>query len=177
MVIRNQGSDTDTNSEGNERRRDDSACARPGIDHGGVILRHIDHLWTGGLNRIDGLASGLLDVDLLLCIAAQRSRGICLGAQTLDGSGYLCLVGRHGFPDGRVVVYVLRHHLEDGGEGDERDEGGIEALLLGAICERRAAEVRVLREPVIDVQDLLRVGGGRRDLGEKRVGIKCDGRE
>jgi hypothetical protein len=49
-----------------------------------------------------------------------------------------------------------------------------EPLLLGGIGERGAGEVRVLRKPVGDVQNLLGVGGSRCDLGQERVGIKCD---
>jgi hypothetical protein len=174
LVARNQGSDSDTGSEGDEGRGHNGARTWRSVDHGRVVLRHIDYLRIRRLNDIDGLACDLLHLNLLLLIAAQRSCGIGLGAQTLDGSSYFRLIGCHSLPNGGVVVDVVRHHLEHGREGDQSDEGRIEPLLLGGIGERGAGEVRVLRKPVGDVQNLLGVGGSRCDLGQERVGIECD---
>jgi hypothetical protein len=59
-----------------------------------------------------------------------------------------------------------------GGEGDESEEGRIEALFFRGVGECGAGKFRVLREPVGDVEDLLGISGGGCDLGEQRVGIK-----
>jgi hypothetical protein len=40
---------------------------------------------------------------------------------------------------------VIGHHLKDSGEGNESEESGIEALLLGGIGEGGACEAGVLR--------------------------------
>ncbi len=118
----------------------------------------------GGLNDVDGLVGDLLNFDCLLLIGAEGSCGVGLAAEALDGCGDFGLVGRHCLADGGVVVDVVRHHLEDGGEGEESEEGGIEALLLGGAGESGTGEVRVVREKVGDVEDFLRVGGGGCDL-------------
>jgi hypothetical protein len=69
---------------------------------------------------------------------------------------------------------VLGHHLKHGREVDQGKKGGIEPLLLCGIGERGAGEVRVLRKPVVNVQNLLWIRGRRCNLGKQRVGIKCD---
>jgi hypothetical protein len=71
------------------------------------------------LNDVDGLIVGLLDFYSLLLVGAEGSGGVGLTAEALDGSGYFGLIGGHGLADRGVVVDVVRHHLEDGGEGDE----------------------------------------------------------
>ena len=167
MVIGYQESDADAYSEGDERGCDDGAGAGGDVDDGGVVLRDVDDLRIGRLNDVDGLIGDLLHLNLLLLVGAEGSCGIGLAAQALDGSGHLGLVGRHRLANGGVVVDVVRHHLEHGGEGDEREEGRIEPLFLCGVGESGAGEVRVLREPVGDVEDFLWVGGGRCDLREQ----------
>jgi hypothetical protein len=78
-------------------------------------------------------------------------------------------------PDRGVVVDVFGHHLDDRREVNERDECRIESLLLGGIGKRGPREASVMGEPVVDVENLLRVGGGSGDLCEERVGIERDG--
>ena len=72
---------------------------------------------------------------------------------------------------------MVGHHLKHGREGDEGEEGGIEALFLRGVGEGGAGEARVLGEPVGDVENLLWVGGGGCDLREELIGIEGDGRE
>jgi hypothetical protein len=72
---------------------------------------------------------------------------------------------------------VVGHHLEDGREGYEGEEGGIESLFLCGIGESGAGQARVLREPVGNVENFLWVRGGGCDLREELVGVERDGRE
>lgn len=172
MVVGEEETDADARSEGDERGCYDGAGARRDVDDGGVVLGDVDDLWVGGLNDVDGLIRDLLDLDGLFVVGAERSGGVGLTAQTLDGGSDLCLVSGHGLADGGVVVDVVGHHLEDGGEGDESKEGGIEAPFFGGVGECGAGEFGILGEPVGDVEDLLGISGGGCDLGEQRVGIE-----
>ena len=140
-------------------------------------MRDVHDLRLGGLNNVDGLIGDLLYFDLLLLVGAEGSCGVGLTAEALDGCGAFLLVGRHRLADCGVVVNVVRHHLKDGGEGDQREEGGIEALFLRSVSEGGAGESRVLGEPIGDVEDFLWVRGGGCDLREELVGIEGDGRE
>jgi hypothetical protein len=83
-VADQQSPDADANPEGDERCRHDGAGTWSDIDDSGVILRHVDNLRVGGLNRVYGLTRFLLYLNLLLRSAAQGSRGIGLRTETLD---------------------------------------------------------------------------------------------
>jgi hypothetical protein len=117
MIVDEESSDADAYAEADERRCHNTA-GRPDIDFGWVVLRHVDNLRIGRLNFVYGLAGGLLDINLLLRIAAQGSGGIGLRAKTLNGRGYLGLVGCDCLTDCRVVIDVLGHHLEHCRKGD-----------------------------------------------------------
>jgi hypothetical protein len=84
MIVDEKRSDADAYAEADERRCHNTA-GRPDIDFGWVVLRYVDNLRISGLNGIDGLTGGLLDINLLLRIAAQGSGGIGLRAKTLNG--------------------------------------------------------------------------------------------
>jgi hypothetical protein len=171
LVVGDEESNADAYSEGDERGRNDGAGAGRDVDGGGVVLRDVDYLRLSGLNDVDGLIGDLLDFNLLLLVGAEGSGGVGLAAEALDGCGDLGLVGGHGLADGGVVVDVVGHHLKHGWEGHEGEEGGIEALFLRGVGEGGAGEVRVLGEPVGDVEDFLWVCGGGCDLREKLVRI------
>jgi hypothetical protein len=73
LITVNKGSDPDTYSEGDERRRYNRTCRWRNVDHGGVVLRYEDHLGICRLDHIDRLIRDLLYLNLLLFIATQRS--------------------------------------------------------------------------------------------------------
>ncbi len=173
LVVGEQCPDGNRSAEGDDGRGDDDTGAGDGVDDGGVVLWDVNDLRVSRLDDIDGLRSGL-DLDHLLGAGPEGARGVGLVAEALDGVGDLSLVAADGLADGGVVVDVAGHHLEDGGEGDEGEEGRIVTLLLGGVGERGAGELRILRDPVGDVEDLLRIGRGGRDLGEQGVGIERD---
>jgi hypothetical protein len=113
----------------------------------------------------------------LLRIAAQRARCVGLSAQALNGVGNCRLIGRESIPDCGVIVNVLRHHVEDLRKIYECDECGIETLLLRGIGEGRSGQVRICPEPIVNIQDLLRIRRSCHDLRQQRVGIQCDRRQ
>jgi hypothetical protein len=83
MVAGDERSDTDTDSEADERCSHDGARTGCGVNHGGVILRDVHNLRVSRLNDVNGLRT-LLHLDLQLLIAAQSSGGIGLRAQPLN---------------------------------------------------------------------------------------------
>jgi hypothetical protein len=116
------------------------------------------------LDHVDGPTPSLLHLDLLLRGAAQRTRCIGLGPQTLDGCRYLPLIRSDGRSDRGIVVDILRHHLDHVGKAHQRDECRIKPLLLGGGGQLRYRKVLVLPQPVGHIQNFLRVGGSSRDL-------------
>ena len=131
-------------------------------------MRHIHDLRVGGLNYVDRLTRRcLLNVHLLLLGGLQSAGGVRIGAQPLDRGSHFALIGGKCGSDGGVIVDVLRHHLQDLREIYERDKCGIESLLHCGIGERRAAEIGILLEPIMRVENFLRVRGGGSDLREQ----------
>ncbi len=164
--------DPDGNAESDESR-----AGPAGIHHRGIVLRQVHHLRIRRLNHINGLPAGLLHLNLLLGTAAQRARSIGLCPQTLDGRRNLALIGRDRRPNRGIVVDVLSHHLDYLGKARQGDEGWIKTLLLGSRRQLRHAEVLVLPQPVIEIQDLLRIGRRRRNLRQQSIGIKRNRRQ
>jgi hypothetical protein len=140
-------------------------------------LRQIHHLRIRRLDHVNGPASSLLHLYLLLWITAQCARSIRLRPQTLDGCRHQALICRDRGSNGRIVIDILRHHLDYLGETCQGDECRIKALLLRRFGELRHSEVVVLPQPVIEIQDLLRIGGRRRDLRQQGVRIQRNRRQ
>jgi hypothetical protein len=126
------------------------------------------------LDHVDGLTGVLLHLDLLLRGAAQGARCVGLRPQPLDRRRDLILIRSNRRPDGGIIVNVLRHHLHYIGKPGQGDECRVEALLLGSSGQLRECLVTVLRQPIIEIQNLLRISGGGSDLGQKRIGVESD---
>ena len=124
------------------------------------------------MNYIDRLTRGLLHHHLLLRSAAQRTRRVGLSAKPLHGSGNCCLVGRKCLTDGGIVVHVLRHHLQHLRKIHQSDKRRIESLLLRRIGECRSGQSLIVLQPIVDIQNLLRIRRGCRDLGEQGIRIE-----
>jgi hypothetical protein len=138
-------------------------------------LRYVHHLRIRRLNYIDGLARILLHLDHLLWGATQSAGCVGLSSQPLNRCGHLILIRRHCRPDCSVVVNIVRHHLQNTGKADKGNKCRVEALLLGSGGQLREGKVIVLRQPVVHIQNLLRIRGGGSDLGEKGIGVESDG--
>ncbi len=129
------------------------------------------------MNDVNRPPALLLHLDSLLRIALQRSGVVSLRAQPLNRVSDRSLIGGERVSDQRIVVDILRHHLQNLGEVNERDESRIESLLLGRVRERGSAQVWIRDQPVVNIQNLLRVRGRRHDLREQGIGIKRDRRQ
>jgi hypothetical protein len=77
------------------------------------------------------------------------------------------LIGGDGRSNRGIIVDILRHHLHHLGKPSQREKSRIKPLLLGGGGQLRYGEILVLAQPVIEVQNLLRVGGSGRDLRQQ----------
>jgi hypothetical protein len=137
-------------------------------------LRDKHHLRIRGLNDIDRLWTLLYD-DCLLLIRLQCARGVGFRPQPLNGISDCCLISGERLANGGVVVDIFRHHVQHLGKIHQRDECGVESLLLGGIGERRSLESRICIEPIVDVQNLLGGCGCRHNLREQGIRKQGDG--
>ncbi len=153
--MNHQCSNADADAKADKRGSDNRAGRRRRIDYRGIVLGYINHLWIGRLDHIDGLRT-LLDNNCLLWRGLQRPRRIGLCAQPLDSFRNTCLVCRHGLTDGGIVIDIFGHHLQHARKLHQRNKCRIKSLLLRRLAELIAAQSRIVGEPVIHVQDLLR---------------------
>ncbi len=98
-------------------------------------------------------------------------------SQALNRSGNRSLVRQKRFADRSVIVNVLRHHGYDLRKIHQRYKCGIEARRLRRVGERAAAEIGILLQPVIHIENFLRICAGRGDLRQKGIRIEGDGSE
>lgn len=136
LIAGDQSANGNPRSERDQGGANNRASARPRIDNRRIVLRHINHLRIRRLNHINGLAWRLLYLHRLLRVASQRPSSISLCAQPLNGVRDGGLIVRERLTDGRVVVDVLSHHLEDLRKIHKSDERRIESLLLRRVGER-----------------------------------------
>jgi hypothetical protein len=101
----------------------------------------------------------------------QRTCGVCLGPQPLDGRRDRSLISREGLTNRSIVVDVLGHHAQYVRKIDQRNECRIKSLLLGRVCEGRTCQPLILLQPVIHVEDFLRIGRSGCDLREQRIRV------
>ena len=127
------------------------------------------------LDDVDRLIrGGLLHFYLILVAAAQRARSIGLSAQPLNRSGDRRLVRRKRGADRRVVVNILGHHGDNLRKIHQRYERWIESRSLRRVSARLAAEIGILQQPVVHIENFLRISAGSGDLRQKGIRIERD---
>jgi hypothetical protein len=161
MTGSQRNADADAGSKGDPTRHAGMAVS---INDSLIVLRYVDDLWIGRFDQYQLLPVVVLEDDTLLWPALQCTGLISVLTQNLNCIHDGCLIRLKGSADRRVVIDVLRHHVDDLRKVHQGEERWIEALRLSRIHERLSAQPRILPEPAIDVKNLLRVGGGRRDL-------------
>ena len=146
-------------------------------DYLGVVLRNIDNLRIGRLNHHHLRGALILYLNRLLLIALECPHRISLLTEALNRIHNHPLICGERLPNGRKVVDVLRHHVEDLRKIHQRNESRIKALCLGRVGARLAAQAPILVQPAINVEDLLRIGRCCADLRQQRVGVEGDRRQ
>jgi hypothetical protein len=130
VTIGQRCADCDSRTESNQTGHD---CPWTAIHHGRIVPWYVHDLWIRRLNDNNGLASlGFLD-DLQLGAAPQSPRCISLRPQSLNRVHHRSFIGRERLSDGGIVVDVLRHHVQNLREANQRDECRVEILLLRRI--------------------------------------------
>jgi hypothetical protein len=168
-------SDSDSDSECYKRHSDRNGGLH--VHHRGVVHRYVHHLRIRRLNYIGSRARCLLYLYLLLLVGLQVPGLVGLAPQALDGCGDRPLICRKRLANCGVVVNIFGHHRNHPREGTQGEKCRIEALLLRCIGQRLVGQGRVRGQPVVEVQNLLRISGRGRNLRQQRVWIQSDGRQ
>jgi hypothetical protein len=132
-MVDQQCSYPDPYSKTDQRCGGHCTCTRPDIDHGRIILRHINHLRVYRLDHINWLPRGLLNFHLLFRGATQCARAVSLIPQALNRSRDCSLICSECITNGGIIVDIFRHHLEHLRKIHQRNKCRIESLLLCCI--------------------------------------------
>ena len=81
---------------------------------------------------------------------------------------------RNALPSSVVHWMSSAETLDDVGQRRHRLDAGVPRLLRDRVGQRLVLQARVLREPLLELDDLERVGGRHEDLPEERVRIEGD---
>ena len=92
----------------------------------------------------------------------------------LDGVHDVVLLVEEGVPELRRPLDVVREPLHDVGNRRHRLDARVPGLLRDRVGERLVLQVLVLREPLLELDDLERVGRRDERLGQERVGVERD---
>ena len=144
------------------------------VDDRRAVRRHVDDLGVRRLDDDDCLSLDDLRLDLLLLVRLQGPVVLGLLPHPLDGVHDVALLREEGVPEVGRPLDVVREPLHDLGKCRHRLDARVPGLLGDGVRERLVLQVRVLRHPLLELDDLERVGGGHERLGEERVGVEGD---
>ena len=181
--------DRDANTERDHASRDNGARRRRGrivdrrvrvdrraIDDDRVVDGDVDDLGARRLDDNDRLLLDDLRLDLLLLVRLERAGPFGLLAHPLDGVHDVALLLQERVAEFGGPLDVVAKTLDDVGQRGHRLDAWIPRLFRDLVSQRLVLQARILREPLLELDDLERVGGRDEDLAEERVRIEGDGR-
>ena len=140
------------------------------VDHGGIVVRHVDGVGGGRLDHDHLLATLLLDRDRLLLGRRQLVVGLRLRAQPLDRVHDVRLLRQHRVAELLRPIELRAHHREH----VRRRRPAISRSRPTSACRPRlsASPLRFLfcLGPAVRLHDLERIGRRHQDLGQRRPG-------
>ena len=137
---------------------DEEAGPRGEEDYSGIVVGNVVE------RRIEGLdleVSAVVDYVVVL-VVGEVAVVLGLATHALDGVHYVLALGEDGVAELGGPAWVLGERVEDRGEGQERENAGVEVEIvsLDGGTERVAGDVGVLVGPVGGVGNFVPVGGG-----------------
>jgi hypothetical protein len=134
-----------------------------------LILRNEHHLRIRRLHHHYLNTALLLHRYRLVLVTVERASGKRVLAQSLNRRHHRLLVGLEHLPQRGIVVHIRCHHIQHGRKIHQRDERRIEPMLLRRIRQRLSLQVAILPQPIVCIEDLLRVCRSRTYLRHQRI--------
>ncbi len=148
-------SDDDRRAEA-DSRSDNEAGPRRVEDNGGAIDRNV---YVSGINGLNFNVATVVD-DVVVGCGGEIAVVVGGLALALDGVHNVISLNEDGVAEVAGPLWVARHHIEDGGKGQEGEDAGVpgELVSLNGLSKRVSGQVRVLLGPGCGVRDLLPKG-------------------
>ena len=117
-----------------------------------------------------------LGFHFLLLAGLQTARARSLGAHALDCVHHIGLLRQKGVAQFRRPLDIARQTLHRVRHRDHRLNTWIPVLLLHGVRQGFALQRLVPIQPLLELNDLQRVGGSHQCLAQQRIGIQRDRR-
>ena len=167
-------SDRDSNAKGKSRPGRVSSVGRIvhrwirigglAINYGWVVGRDVNHIGVGWLNDNNALAFHLLSLDRLLLAGLESSRALRLCAHALDRVHHIGFLREESVSQLRGPSNIIAQLLDHVGHYRHGLDAGVPRLFFHRIGQRFAFQVLILSHPLLELNDLERVGGSDQRL-------------
>jgi hypothetical protein len=128
-------------------------------------------LRIGLLDHDDRLAFHNLRFHFLLLSGFQVACVLRLRAHTLNGIHDVGLLRQKRIAQIGGPLQILGELLQRVGQRGHCLNAGVPVLLLDGLNKRLVLQVLVLLQPLLELNDFQGIGGGGKDLRQKRVGV------
>ncbi len=178
------GTHRNTDSKGDCTRGNHSSCrirrivnrririGRRAVNDCGIVAGHIDDLWIRLLDDDHLLVLHRLRLDLELLARLQCARALCLLAHALYRVHDVSLLRQECIAEVGSPLNVICKSLHHVGYRRHGLNARVPRLFLDGINERLIFEALVLREPLLKLNQLQRIGRGNQYLAQERIRIE-----
>jgi hypothetical protein len=147
------------------------------IDDRRTVGRHVDHFGVRRLHDDDRLLLDDLRLDLLLLVGFEGALVLGFLPHPLNGVHDVALLCEEGVAEIGRPLNVIRKPLDHFGNRRHRLDRRVPGLLRHRIGQRLVFQILVLRHPLLQLDDLERVGGSNERLSQQRVRVERDRRD
>ena len=134
------------------------------VNYGWVVGRDVNHFGVRRLNDDNALAVHLLSFDRLLLAGFESSRALGLGAHALDRVHHIGFLREESVSQLRGPSDIIAQLLDHVGHYHHGLDAGVPRLFFRCIGQRLALQVLILSHPLLELNDLERVGGSDQRL-------------
>ena len=173
---RNSYAKRNTGADDDSRRRHHCNPCGPSRDksaphHPGIVVRHVHH------RRIHGRDSDHAVGYSYRFLGRARQFAVLLGLRAHRLNRILHVTGliEISIAELRSPGRVLSHVVENGRKFNERFDGGIPRLRIGARGALGRRQIHILNQPGVGSPDLIRISRAGQDRSHQRIRIECNG--
>jgi hypothetical protein len=134
-----------------------------------IVRRHVHHLGIRLFDDDRALAFNDLCLYFLLLTRLQIAGFLSLLAHTLNCFHYIGLLRQKRIAEIRRPLDIVSQALDQVGQSGQRLDAWVPGLLGHSISESFIFQPRILRKPLLELNNLKRIRGGGKGLGQHRI--------
>jgi hypothetical protein len=146
------------------------------IHHHWIVRRHIHHLRIRLFDDDRALVFDDLCLYFLLLTRLQIASTLSLLTHALNCIHHIVLLRQKRIAEIRCPLDIVSQALDEVGQSSHGLDAGVPGLLGHSIRKRFIFQPRILRKPLLELNNLKRIRGGGKGLGQHRIRKKCNWR-